>query len=439
MLAAWGLWCAAAAPRRGGAAVRTGSAPAPLRARTSWGKYCEGGWAAWGPCVSTSTAPPFAVGLVLACLCIFTGPTLHVVMGVAAATAATLARLRCAAGSICGSALSAGGHALAAGAAPPLGTRRPPTQCCALPAPPLWLCVLALVMSGACAACPGAAAPGYFCAGSLESPPPPCQGGSFCTGGSAPATPCMPPANCAGVGLSAEPPSPRHLAFTSTIPSFGGSISTTETFHYCTSAAGSTCYRGNAYQASLRTAPSGYRIVLATTQWSTEPGYDYGTIFLTNNSGDTPTATSACALSGVTRGGIGPFAGGTPGAYAGTPAGSPVSSPFGGGAGLCFRSDSIIANEGMGCSITAEACPRGLSAPTMRLPCAAVRSAIPSSAHTLSRREHPAHLFLHTHFVFCITRSCYSYHSSSPGGPVAIAKYGLGYQPCTFRMPFVGA
>jgi hypothetical protein len=64
--------------------------------------------------------------------------------------------------------------------------------------------VLALLFPhGALAACPGAAAPGYYCVGAVETL---CLSGKYCIGGAAPAVSCMTPANCAGVGLSAEPP-----------------------------------------------------------------------------------------------------------------------------------------------------------------------------------------------------------------------------------------
>ena len=67
----------------------------------------------------------------------------------------------------------------------------------------LRLCAFALILDGAHAGCPGAAAPGYFCVGSLETQ---CPVGSFCTGEGAAAIPCLTPANCAVEGLSAEPP-----------------------------------------------------------------------------------------------------------------------------------------------------------------------------------------------------------------------------------------
>jgi sugar lactone lactonase YvrE len=82
-----------------------------------------------------------------------------------------------------------------------VGARAPLASCAPLLL--LRLCALALLQDGAHAGCPGAAAPGYFCTTSMETL---CPVGSFCTGGSAAAMPCMTPANCAGVGLSAEPP-----------------------------------------------------------------------------------------------------------------------------------------------------------------------------------------------------------------------------------------
>ena len=67
----------------------------------------------------------------------------------------------------------------------------------------LRLCALALLLGGAHAGCPGAAAPGYSCAGSVETQ---CPVGSYCAGGGAAAAPCMIPANCGVAGLRVEPP-----------------------------------------------------------------------------------------------------------------------------------------------------------------------------------------------------------------------------------------
>ena len=81
-------------------------------------------------------------------------------------------------------------------------------QTCALPilgvSPPLpfWLRAFALLVVSTLAACPGAAAPGYYCVGSVETQ---CPVGSHCTGGAAGRVSCMTPANCAAVGLGAEP------------------------------------------------------------------------------------------------------------------------------------------------------------------------------------------------------------------------------------------
>ncbi len=77
---------------------------------------------------------------------------------------------------------------------------RPTLPCSALL---LRLCTLVLLLGSARAACPGGAAPGYHCVGTAETL---CQAGKYCTGGAAPAIPCLTPANCAGVGLSVEPP-----------------------------------------------------------------------------------------------------------------------------------------------------------------------------------------------------------------------------------------
>ena len=250
-------------------------------------------------------------------------------------------------------------------------------------APPLLLrlCVIAFLLRGAHAGCPGGAAPGNYCVGGEEAP---CPARSFCIGGSAAAVPCAVPENCAAVGLSAEPPSSRHLAMsvtcTNVIPQTAsaftlyGLVPTSGTFFYCTSATGSS-YINRAFQASLHVAPPGYRIVLAITQWNTESGFDKGTIFLTN-SGASPTTTSDCSLSGVASGGIPLFSGGTAGAYAGTPPGSPLTSPYGGGIGLCFFSDIDTILDGIGYSITAQACPAGFFCQNNALsptPCDAVR------------------------------------------------------------------
>ena len=248
-------------------------------------------------------------------------------------------------------------------------------------APPLLLrlCAFAFILGGAHAGCPGGAVPGNYCMGSEETP---CPARSFCIGGSKAAVPCTFPENCAAAGLSAEPPSPRHLAMsvtcTNVIPQTAstftsyGLIPTSGTFSFCTSAIGSS-YINNAFQASLHVAPPGYRIVLAITQWNTESGYDKGTIFLTT-SGASPTTTSGCSLSGVASEGISLFSGGTAGA--GTPPESPLTSPYGGGIGLCFFSDSSEVIDGIGYSVTAQACPAGFFCPNNALsptPCDAVR------------------------------------------------------------------
>ena len=245
------------------------------------------------------------------------------------------------------------------------------------------LCAFALFLASAHAGCPGSAMPGNYCVGSAETL---CPAQSFCMGGGAAAVPCTVPENCAAAGLSAEPPSPRHLAMSvtctnvipTTVSAFTsyGLVPTSGTFFYCTSATGSS-YIDRAFQASLHVAPPGYRIVLAITQWNTEPSYDEGTIFLTNNSAS-PTTNSACSLSGVARGGIPLFSGGSAGPYVSSPPGSPLSSPYGGGIGLCFFSDSRYSEDydGIGYSITAQACPAGFFCPNNALnatPCAAVR------------------------------------------------------------------
>ena len=83
----------------------------------------------------------------------------------------------------------------------PLATLRSALGGC----PPLtiWLCACALMLGGALAACPGAAAPGYYCVGGVEAV---CSAGAYCVGGAAGSVSCMTPANCAMEGLSAEPP-----------------------------------------------------------------------------------------------------------------------------------------------------------------------------------------------------------------------------------------
>ncbi len=118
-----------------------------------------------------------------------------------------------------------GGSCVGAGAPLPLRAAQRPG------APLLLrLCALALLLDGAQAGCPGTAAPGYFCAASLETQ---CPVGSFCTGGSVAAMPCMIPANCAGVGLSAEPPcvwNVTTLAGSGSIEPFANDQGTTATF-----------------------------------------------------------------------------------------------------------------------------------------------------------------------------------------------------------------
>jgi hypothetical protein len=76
-----------------------------------------------------------------------------------------------------------------------------PTLPCSAPRLLLRLCMVVLLVGGAHAGCPGLAAPGYFCVGAVETL---CLSGKYCIGGAAPAVSCMTPANCAGVGLSAE-------------------------------------------------------------------------------------------------------------------------------------------------------------------------------------------------------------------------------------------
>jgi sugar lactone lactonase YvrE len=66
----------------------------------------------------------------------------------------------------------------------------------------LLLCLLTVLLDSAHAGCPDAAASGYFCVDSVERQ---CPTGSFCTGGSAGAKPCLTPLNCAKMGLSADP------------------------------------------------------------------------------------------------------------------------------------------------------------------------------------------------------------------------------------------
>ena len=249
--------------------------------------------------------------------------------------------------------------------------------------PPLLLrlCALALLLESALAGCPGDAMPGSYCVGSVETP---CPMRSYCVGGSSAATPCIAPENCASAGLSAEPPSYRHLAMsvtcTNVIPQSAtnyGIIPTSGIFFYCTSATGSS-YINNAFQVSRHMAPPGYRIVLAITQWSTEFDYDYGRIFLTN-SGASPSFTSRCSATEVASGGIPLTSGGTAGAYAGTlpGSGSPLASSYGGSIGLCFFSDNYVSLDGIGYSITAEACPAGYFCQNDALsptPCGIVRS-----------------------------------------------------------------
>jgi sugar lactone lactonase YvrE len=62
---------------------------------------------------------------------------------------------------------------------------------------------LALALGGTRAACPGGAAPGFYCAGSVETA---CNAGAFCAGGGAGNASCMVPSLCDAGGLSAEPP-----------------------------------------------------------------------------------------------------------------------------------------------------------------------------------------------------------------------------------------
>jgi sugar lactone lactonase YvrE len=113
------------------------------------------------------------------CSCPLSSPPLYTAPWGAAAVAVVLLLLLC---------LRAGARGGPSSGAPLLAQR------CA---------VLALLfLHGALAACPGAAAPGYFCVGAVETL---CQSGKYCIGGAAPAIPCMTPANCAEVGLSAEP------------------------------------------------------------------------------------------------------------------------------------------------------------------------------------------------------------------------------------------
>ena len=65
------------------------------------------------------------------------------------------------------------------------------------------LYAFALLLAAAHAACPGAAAPGSFCAGAVETL---CPVGAWCAGGAFANAPCYPAAACAVAGLSAQPP-----------------------------------------------------------------------------------------------------------------------------------------------------------------------------------------------------------------------------------------
>lgn len=64
-------------------------------------------------------------------------------------------------------------------------------------------CVFALLLGAARAACPGAAAPGYYCAGAVETQ---CPVGAWCAGGASANAPCYPAAACVVAGLSSQPP-----------------------------------------------------------------------------------------------------------------------------------------------------------------------------------------------------------------------------------------
>lgn len=61
----------------------------------------------------------------------------------------------------------------------------------------------ALLVGAAHAACPGAAAPGSYCVGAVETQ---CPVGAWCAGGALANAPCYPAAACAVGGLSAQPP-----------------------------------------------------------------------------------------------------------------------------------------------------------------------------------------------------------------------------------------
>ncbi len=105
-----------------------------------------------------------------------------------------------------------------------------PTLLCSAPSLLLRLCVIVLLLGAAHAGCPGAAAPGYFCAGSVKTQ---CPVGFFCMGESAGAMPCMTQANCAAVGLSAEPPcvwNVTTLAGSGSITPFANGQGTAATF-----------------------------------------------------------------------------------------------------------------------------------------------------------------------------------------------------------------
>ena len=200
------------------------------------------------------------------------------------------------------------------------------------------------------------------------------------------------PSHSGATSDTAVAPSLRHLAMTvacnNVLPQTNsttgivtsyGNVPANGTFYYCTSATGSS-YNNSAFQTSLHTAPPGYRVALAITQWCTESWLDFGTIYLTQR-GVLPSASSTCGLSEASSGGISLFSGGDTGAYAGTPAGSPVFGLYGGGAGLCFFSDSSEVLDGIGYSVTAQACPSGFFCPNNALspiPCTAVRMVSPT-------------------------------------------------------------
>ena len=63
--------------------------------------------------------------------------------------------------------------------------------------------VFALLLGAAHAACPGAAAPGYYCAGAVETQ---CPVGAWCAGGASANAPCYPATACVVAGLSSQPP-----------------------------------------------------------------------------------------------------------------------------------------------------------------------------------------------------------------------------------------